>query len=51
MGVSKETGYALPPNAGKLLSKRETQTELKRLFAIVFANDRVVLELMREADK
>ena len=51
LGVCKETGYALPPNAGKLLTKRETQTELKRLFAVVFANDRVVLELLREANK
>ena len=49
LGVGTDTGYALPPNAGDLLLKRETQTELKRLFAIVFHNDRVVLELLREA--
>jgi hypothetical protein len=39
----------LPPNAGELLLKKETQTELKRLFKIVFDNDRVVLKLLREA--
>lgn len=49
LGVGTETGYALPPNAGELLLKKETQTELKRLFAIVYDNDRVVLKLLRDA--
>ena len=49
LGVGTETGFALPPNAGELLLKKETQTELKRLFSIVFDNDVVVLKLLREA--
>ena len=49
LGVGTETGYALPPNAGELLLKKECQVELKRLFAIVFGNDRAVLEYLREA--
>jgi hypothetical protein len=49
LGVGTETGFALPPNAGELLLHRETQTELKRLFAIIFANDKMVLKLLREA--
>ena len=49
LGVGPETNYAPPPNAGELLLKPETQAELKRLFTIVFENDRVVLKLLREA--
>jgi hypothetical protein len=49
IGVGTHTNYALPPNAGELLLKNETRAELKRLFAIVFENDRVVLGLLREA--
>ena len=49
LGVGTHTGYALPPNAGDLLEKSETRAELKRLFEIVFYNDRVVLDLLREA--
>ena len=49
LGVGADTGYALPPNAGKLLLNKDTQVELKHLFAIVFDNDRVVLGLLREA--
>ena len=50
LGDGPKTDYALPPNAAELLLlKREAQTELKRLFAIVFENDRVVLCLLREA--
>ena len=49
LGVGTETGFALPPDAGRLLLNKETQTELKRLFAIVFNNDKKVLELLREA--
>jgi len=49
LSVDPKTNYALPPDAGELLLKPETQAELKRLFAIVFENDRVVLGLLREA--
>jgi hypothetical protein len=49
LGVGTGTGFALPPDAGELLLKKGTQAELKRLFAIVFDNDRVVLDLLREA--
>jgi len=49
LGVGPETNYALPENAGELLLQEETRAKLKRLFAIVFENDRVVLGLLREA--
>ncbi len=49
LGVGPNTGYALPENAGKLLLKPEIRDELKRLFSIVFANDKAVLELLHEA--
>lgn len=49
LGVGPNTNYALPENAGEILLKPETQDELKRLFSIVFANDRTVLELLHEA--
>ena len=49
LGVGTETGYALPPGAGERLLKKETREELKRLFSIVFENDRVVLGLLYEA--
>jgi len=49
LGVGPKTNYAVPKNAGELLMKPETQTELKRLFALVFKNDRDVLAVLREA--
>ncbi|NLG24279.1 MAG: hypothetical protein GX558_02920 [Clostridiales bacterium] len=49
LGVGPQTDYRLPPNAGDLLLKPEAQAELKRLFAIVFENDRVASALLREA--
>jgi hypothetical protein len=49
LGVGADTDFALPPGAGDLLLKRETQETLKRLFATVFENDRVVLKFLREA--
>ncbi len=49
LGVGPETGYDLPAGAGDLLQRPQTRAELKRLFSIVFANDRVVLGLLREA--
>ncbi len=49
LGVEPETGYALPPDAGERLLRPEVRAELKRLFRIVSANDRVVLGLLRKA--
>jgi len=49
LGVSPKTHYQVPKNAGNLALRPETQAELKRLFAIVFLNDREVLTVMREA--
>lgn len=49
LGAGPDTGYALPENAGELLLRPKTQDELKRLFSIVFANDRIVLKLLKEA--
>jgi len=49
LGVGTATGYALPPNAAELILRPEAQAELKRLFAIVFHNDREVLATLREA--
>ncbi|MCL2707610.1 MAG: hypothetical protein FWF03_00690 [Defluviitaleaceae bacterium] len=49
LGVGPKTNYRLPPNAAELLLKPETRSELKRLFTIVFENDRVVLGLLRGA--
>lgn len=51
LGVGTETNYKLPENTAELLLKPETQAELKRLFAIVFENDRVVLGLLRETKR
>ena len=39
----------MPKNAGELVMKPETRAELKRLFALVFKNDRDVLAVLREA--
>lgn len=49
LGVGPETGYALPADAEERLLRPETRAELKRLFAIVFENDRVALGRLRAA--
>lgn len=49
LGVGPETGYALTPHSAELVGRPETKAELKRLFSIVFENDRIVLGLLREA--
>jgi hypothetical protein len=49
LGVGTHTNYALPPEACGLLLKSETRAEIKRLFSIVFENDRIVSGLLREA--
>lgn len=49
LGVGPETGYGLPQKAGERVMDRKTQAELKRLFALVFENDRAVREILREA--
>ena len=46
---SKKTGFAVPKNGGELVMKPEAQIELKRLFALVFKNDRDVLAVLKEA--
>lgn len=45
LGVGPKTGYAVPENAAEYMHA----DELKRLFAIVFENDRIALSLLREA--
>ena len=49
LGVGPDTGYAVPPNAGELVMRPEARAELKRLFALVFENDRAVLAALKEA--
>ncbi|MCL2512318.1 MAG: hypothetical protein FWF08_00330 [Oscillospiraceae bacterium] len=51
LGVGPKTHYSLPGKRKviKLLSRHDTGNELKRLFAIVFHNDREVLKFLREA--
>jgi hypothetical protein len=49
LGVGPDTGYAVCPHSAELVLKPETRTELKRLFSIVFENDRLVLDLLRNA--
>ncbi len=51
LGVGPETGYALPANAEELVIRPENRAELKRLFSLVFHNDRTVLKAMREASE
>ena len=51
LGTGPRTNYRLPENAAELLLKEGTTAELKRLFGIVFANDRFVLDVLREAEK
>jgi len=50
LGVSPKTRYRVPRKGKviKLLSRPEAKEELKRLFAIVFHNDREVLGFLRE---
>lgn len=49
LGVGPETGYSLPQNITELVTRPETKAELKRLFSIVFKNDRDVLSILHEA--
>lgn len=49
LGVGPESGYALSPNVKELVIRPETQAELKRLFSIIFENDRNALRALREA--
>ena len=51
LGVGPKTHYQLPRKRKviKLLSRPGAKEELKRLFAIVFHNDREVLRFLREA--
>jgi len=49
LGMSPRKDHDLPKNAGELILRPEAQAELKRLFALVFKNDRDVLAAMREA--
>lgn len=50
-GVGPKTGYKMPPGAQERLLLPETRAELKRLFATVFENDRIVLDVLRKAAK
>lgn len=49
LGVGPETCYAVSPDHAAGIAEPATKTELRRLFAIVFQNDRVVLEFLRKA--
>jgi hypothetical protein len=49
LGVGPRTGYKLTDESPHLLLKPVTQAELKRLFAIVFENDRIVLDVLHDA--
>jgi len=49
LGVGTDTGYATTPKSAELVQQPQAQAELKRLFAIVFENDRLVLGFLREA--
>ena len=42
LGVGPETGYAITQQSAALILQKETQETLKRLFAKIFENDRVV---------
>lgn len=43
LGVGPETGYWITPESAERLLNPETRNEIKRLFRIVFDNDRAVL--------
>jgi len=49
LGVGPETKYSVSERSAAQLLKPETRAELKRLFSIVFENDRIVLDLLRTA--
>lgn len=42
-------GYAVLPEAAERIMDAEFRTKLKRLFSILFKNDRIVLQLLRDA--
>lgn len=48
LGVSPQSGYRVPPDAGRTLLGEAKIEQLKLLFATVFDNDRTVLALLRE---
>jgi hypothetical protein len=49
LGVGPESGYGLSQKSGEKVMDVKTKAELKRLFALVFENDRAVREILREA--
>ncbi len=49
LGVGSETGYSVAPETAAAIAESAAKEEGKRLFQIVFENDRVVLGLLREA--
>jgi hypothetical protein len=51
LGVGPETGYAVLPDRTAGIAEPTAKAELRRLFAIVFQNDRVVLGFLREANE
>ena len=51
LGVGPETGYAVLPERAAGIAEPVAKAELRRLFAIVFQNDRVVLGFLREANE
>ena len=50
LGAGPQTGYRILPEARETLLCSDIQKELKRLFLIVFENDRAVLAGLREID-
>lgn len=48
LGIGPENGYTLAPDVGERVMRPAVRDELKRLFALVFANDRTVLTALRE---
>jgi len=49
LGVGPKTKYMLTEESPVLLQKEQVKKELKRLFKIVFENDRIVLDILTDA--
>ncbi len=49
LGVGPTTGYAVTSEGAAGIASPDVKAELKRLFGIVFENDRIVLGLLRDA--
>jgi hypothetical protein len=49
LGVGPATGYAVTPEGAAGIASSAAKAELKRLFSIVFENDRVALGFLRDA--